>query len=110
MKIHMLSLPARPIPVLSELTVFNALSALLVASTLSLLTSFSARGQQALDQKAADPALDSTIKIVDQTAYAVATRDANQKIWAKTIWESNALTGELTARTNSYVELATASA
>ena len=47
---------------------------------------------------------------VASTDYAIAARDGNQKIWSKVTWESNSLTGELTATTNSFIELATASA
>ena len=47
---------------------------------------------------------------VASTDYAVAARDGNQKIWSKVTWESNSLTSELTAKTNSFIELATASA
>src|SRR2546427_11051577 len=47
---------------------------------------------------------------VASTDYAVAARDGNQKIWSNVTWESNSLTRELTAKTNSFIELATASA
>jgi len=54
--------------------------------------------------------LTSSLEVVAQSPYAIASRDGNMKIWSKTTWESNALTGEVTSKTNSYTELATASA
>src|SRR6267142_6499206 len=53
---------------------------------------------------------DSSLTIVAQTPYAVASRDGNQKIWSKVTWQSNSVSGELTSKTNSFTELATASA
>ena len=53
---------------------------------------------------------DSSLSVVAQTPYAVASRDGNQRLWSKVTWQSNSLTGELTAKTNSFIELATASA
>src|ERR1043166_5497465 len=43
-------------------------------------------------------------------SYSVLTRDANSKVWAKLKYQTNFDTGEITATTNSYTELATASA
>ena len=61
-------------------------------------------------QASATAPADSSLTIVAQTRYAVASRDGNQKIWSKVTWQSNSLTRELTAKTNSFIELATASA
>src|SRR6266446_2906314 len=86
---------------------FNGLRPLLFI--LSLLAT-SAQAQQAIDPKPVDSSPDSNTRVVAETPYAVAARDGNQKIWSKVTWESNSLTGELTAKTNSFIELATASA
>jgi hypothetical protein len=61
---------------------------------------------QQLVQNAAD---DPHTQVIAVTPYAVATRDGNQKIWSKVTWESNSVSGDVTARTNSFVELATGS-
>src|SRR5438128_8384786 len=93
-----------------KLNRFNGFSPLGLALVILSLLATSAHAQQALDPKPADPSLDSSTQIVAETPYAVAARDGNQKIWSKVTWGSNSLTGELTAKTNSFIELATASA
>jgi hypothetical protein len=65
---------------------------------------------QAIDENLTAAERESNIKIVAQTPYAVTTRDGSQKLWSKTSWESNLLTGEITLKTNSYVELTPTSA
>jgi len=80
-----------------------------------LLSSLSVHAQQAQeqsDQVISTPVSDSdpVVKVIAATPYAIATRDGNQKVWSKVTWESNAITGKLSIRTNSYTELATGSA
>ncbi len=47
---------------------------------------------------------------VTQSSYAVTRRDGNQKIRTKITTETNPFTGKVTAKTNSYIELAIANA
>src|SRR5436309_517380 len=68
---------------------FNGFRPVLLLLALPALIPVSTHAQQALDQKSADPALDSPITVIAETPYAVATRDGNQKIWSRTTWESN---------------------
>src|SRR5437867_3395822 len=91
-----------------EVSRFNSLLILLLF-VLGLLAT-SAQAQQTFDQQPTSTTLDSDTRVVAETPYAVASRDGNQKIWSKITWESNAVTGELRAKTNSFIELATASA
>ncbi len=65
--------------------------------------------QAQVDENITASNLDSNTKVVAQMPYEVTARDGNQRIWSKTTWESNSLTGELTAKTNSFIEMATAS-
>jgi len=53
---------------------------------------------------------DSSVSVLAETPYSVAARDGNQKIWSKITWESNSLTRELIAKTNSFIELTTGAA
>ena len=53
---------------------------------------------------------DSSVNVLAETPYSVAARDGNQKIWSKITWESNSLTRELIAKTNSFIELTTGAA
>jgi len=87
----------------------NGFLTLLLASLALLSGSLAAQGQQELDGKVVEASVDSPTKVVAQSPYAVAARDGNQKTWSKTTWESNSLTGELILKTNSFVELTTAS-
>jgi len=74
---------------------------------LGFVVLFSLSGQaQQLDQNAV---ADSQTQVVAVTPYAIATRDGNQKFWSKTTWESNSVSGDVTVKTNSFVELATGS-
>src|SRR5436190_17821187 len=47
---------------------------------------------------------------VTESSYAVTRRDGNQKIRTKITTETNPFTGKVTAKTNSYIELAIANA
>jgi hypothetical protein len=71
-----------------------------------LLFSLSIQGQQR-DQTAPDSTAEASITKIAETPYAVLARDGNQKLWSKTTWESNSVTGNISIRTNSFVELAT---
>jgi len=71
-----------------------------------MLVSLSSRAQQPDQSSTTDP----HTQIIATTPYTVVARDGNQKVWSKTTWESNAITGKLSISTNSYTELATGSA
>src|SRR3989442_2866183 len=70
-----------------------------------LISTAAAQAQLAPDQTAVDSSLDSPTRVVAETPYAIAARDGNQKLWSKVTLESNSITGELTAKTNSFIEL-----
>src|SRR6266567_2533356 len=65
-------------------------------------------GAQSLQQPLEDPDPGSISNSV-LANYSVTKRDGNQKVWDKVTWDTNE-TGVATVRTNSYTELATASA
>src|SRR5205809_2030692 len=73
------------------------------ALLLLLISTSAVQAQQALDETAVPSTLDSPTRVVAETPYAIATRDGNQKTWSKVTWESNSVTGELIAKTNSFI-------
>src|SRR5438445_6172063 len=91
-----------------KLNRFNGFSPLGLALVILGFLASSVQAQQPLDQTAVDSSPDSNTRVVAETTYAIAARDGNQKIWSRVTWESNSLTGDLTAKTNSFIELATA--
>src|SRR5438046_2551449 len=81
----------------------------LLLSALSLGAFFAVKAQPPPQPGATDSSLSSTINPLVATDYAIIERDGNQKVWSKVTLETNSI-GKVTAKTNSYVELATASA
>src|SRR6185295_18404934 len=86
-------------------------------STLFVCAAFAVQVQSPAQNTIASPTAAATDTSLAPTgaapvdsAYTLVARDASQKVWAKLTWETNAFTGEAIAKTNSYVELATASA
>jgi hypothetical protein len=105
---HAVTSPANPIYEIA-CSCFKMFAGLLLPSTMLLAGSFSAHSQQ-IEQNDGDTSPIEITKVVAQTPYSVTARDGDQKIWSKITWESNSVTGLLVTKTNSYVELATASA
>src|SRR6266567_6343322 len=77
-------------------------------AVLLLSSAILSAGAQSLQQALEDPNPGSISNSV-LANYSVVKRDGNQKVWDKVTWDTNE-TGVATVRTNSYTELATASA
>src|SRR5437667_3191699 len=82
----------------------------LLLSTLSVSALFAVSAQPSPQTDTADSNLSSATNPLATTDYAVLERDGDQKVWSKVTFETNAMTSQVTAKTNSYIELATASA
>src|SRR6266478_2393655 len=63
--------------------------------------------QQSPQSGTADPNLDSKSQTIAETPYAVVDRDANQAVWSRITLETNSSTGQISSKTNSYIEIAT---
>src|SRR6266404_3025722 len=86
-----------------EISRFNGLAILPVIILGFLATS--AQAQQGVAQQPTSSTLDSSV--IAETPYVVTDRDANQSVWSSITLETNDTTLQITARTNSYTELAT---
>src|SRR6266566_4222117 len=75
---------------------------ILLLSTLCVCAFLAADAQQSLQPVATDSSLPAV-----SADYAVLARDANQAVWSRARLETNVTTGQISATTNSYIELAT---